>query len=174
LLRPSAADLRGWAELTWKYRRADPFAIPASGDGSVTIIDTNVISEIMASSPSEATLAWFAQARTADELFITTITVAEILYGVELLPPGKRRDRLNSEAEATFGQDFGGRILEFDEMAARQFAQIASSRRKAGRPIAEFDAQIAAIAHVHGAILATRNTSDFEGCGIRVVNPWVD
>jgi toxin FitB len=140
----------------------------------VTIIDTNVISEIMASSPAEATLAWFAQARTADELFITTITVAEILYGVELLPPGKRRDKLNSEAEATFSEDFGGRILEFDEMAARQFAQIASSRRKAGRPIAEFDAQIAAIAHSHGAVLATRNTSDFEDCGIRLVNPWLD
>ncbi len=138
------------------------------------ILDTNVVSETMASSPSEATLAWVAKARTADELFITTITVAEILSGVELLPPGKRRDKLNSEAEATFRQDFGGRILEFDEMAARQFAHIASSRRRAGRPIAEFDAQIAAIARVHGALLATRNTGDFEDCGIRLANPWVD
>jgi predicted nucleic acid-binding protein len=128
----------------------------------------------MASSPSDATLEWIAKTRTADELFITTITVAEILYGVELLPPGKRRDKLNSEAEATFREDFGGRFLEFDEMAARQFAQIASSRRKAGRPIAELDAQIAAIAHVHGAVLATRNTGDFKGCGIRLANPWVD
>jgi hypothetical protein len=140
----------------------------------VTILDTNVVSEMMASSPSEATLAWIAKTRTADDLFVTTITIAEIFYGVELLPQGKRRDRLSSEAEATFGQDFAGRILEFDEIAARQFAQIASSRRKAGRPIAEFDAQIAAIAHVHGAVLATRNTGDFEGCWIRLVNPWVD
>jgi hypothetical protein len=140
----------------------------------VIIIDTNVVSEIMASSPSEATLVWFAKARTADELFVTTITVAEIFYGVELLPPGKRRDKLNSEAEATFSQDFGGRILVFDEMAARQFAQIASSRRKAGRPIAEFDAQIASIARSNDAVLATRNVADFEGCGIRLVNPWVD
>lgn len=140
----------------------------------MTIIDTNVVSELMASSPSDATLAWFAKARTADELFITTITVAEILYGVELLPAGKRRDKLNSEVEATFRQDFRGRILEFDEMAARHFAQIASSRRKSGRPIAEVYAQIAAIARVHGALLATRNTGDFEDCGIRLVNPWVD
>ena len=140
----------------------------------MTIIDTNVVSEVMASSPSNAPLAWIAKARMADELFITTITVAEILYGVELLPPGKRRDKLNSEAEATFRLDFGGRILDFDEMAARQFAQIAASRRKAGRPIAEFDAQIAAIARVHGAIVATRNTGDFEDCGIHLVNPWVD
>ena len=140
----------------------------------MTIIDTNVVSEMMASSPSDAVLAWIGKARMADDLFITTITVAEIFYGVELLPAGKRRDKLNSEAEATFRQDFGGRILEFDEMAARQFAQIASSRRKAGRPIAEFDAQIAAIAHVHGAVLATRNTGDFEDCGVRLVNPWLN
>lgn len=151
-----------------------PSAIPASGDGSVTILDTNVLSEMMSSSPSNAPLAWIAKARMADKLFITTITVAEILYGVELLPPGRRRDKLNSEAEATFRLDFGGRILEFDEMAARQFAQIAATRRKAGRPIAEFDAQIAAIARVHGAIVATRNTDDFEGCDVQLINPWVD
>ena len=173
-MRLFAADLSLWAELTCKYRRAVPFAILAFGDGSVTILDTNVVSEIMASSPSEATLAWIAKTRTADELFITTITIAEIFYGVELLPPGKRRDKLKAEAEATFRQDFAGRFLEFDELAARQFALIASSRRKAGRPIAEFDAQIAAIAHVHGAVLATRNTGDFEDCGIRLANPWVD
>ncbi|HEY7352570.1 MAG TPA: type II toxin-antitoxin system VapC family toxin [Terriglobales bacterium] len=140
----------------------------------MTILDTNVISEIMASSPSEATVAWFARARAADELFTTTITVAEVLYGIELLPAGKRREKLNYEAEATFTQDFAGRILGFNEQAARRFAQVASSRRKAGRPIAEFDAQIAAIAYVHGAVLATRNTADFESCGIRLVNPWVD
>ncbi len=128
----------------------------------------------MASTPSNSVLAWIAKARAADELFITTITVAEILYGIELLPVGKRRDKLNFEAEATFTQDFGGRILGFDEVAARRFALLASSRRKTGRPIAEFDAQIAAIAHIHGAALATRNTADFEGCGIRLVNPWVD
>jgi toxin FitB len=140
----------------------------------VTILDTNVLSEVMGTSPSEAALVWIARRQLADELFITSITVGEILYGIELLPAGKRRERLNAEAEAMFAQDFSGQILAFDEQAARAFAKIASSRRKIGRPIAEFDAQIAAIATLHGAALATRNTADFEGCGIRVVNPWVD
>ena len=71
-------------------------------------------------------------------------------------------------------QDFAGRILPFDEAAAREFSKIASRRRRSGRPISEFDAQIAAITSVHNAVLATRNTADFEGCGIRVVNPWLD
>jgi predicted nucleic acid-binding protein len=140
----------------------------------VTILDTNVVSEVMASSPSVVALGWISNRRATDDLFTTTITVAEVLYGIELLAPGKRRDKLSGEAEAMFSQDFAGRILQFDEQAARSFAQIASCRRKAGRPITEFAAQIAAIASVHGAALATRNTGDFEGCGIRLINPWVD
>jgi predicted nucleic acid-binding protein len=126
----------------------------------------------MAASPSRAALAWISSRRLVDELFITTVTVAEILYGIELLAPGKRRDKLSAEADAMFAEDFAGRILGFDEQAARSFSQIAVARR--GRPMAEFDAQIAAIASVHSATLATRNTADFEGCGIRLVNPWLD
>ena len=140
----------------------------------MTIFDTNVVSEVMASSPSAVALAWIANRRATDDLFTTTITVAEVLYGIELLDPGKRRDKLSGEAEAMFSQDFAGRILHFDEQAARSFAQIASSRRKAGRPITEFDAQIAAIVRANNATLATRNTADFEGCGIRLVNPWAE
>jgi predicted nucleic acid-binding protein len=98
--------------------------------------------------------------------------VAEILYGIELLPKGKRRDKLLTETEAMFNEDFAGRILPFDEEAARAFAEIAAARRTQGRPIAEFDAQIAAIARTQRAALATRNTSDFEACGVRLVNPW--
>ena len=71
-----------------------------------------------------------------------------------------------------FAEDFAGRVLPFDEQAARAFAPITTSRRAQGRPIAEFDAQIAAIARVHDATLATRNTDDFEGCGVRLINPW--
>lgn len=140
----------------------------------MTVLDTNVISELMLGSPSSAVLVWFSKIRAIDELFLTTITLAEIFYGIEILPFGKRRDSLKSDAEAMFNEDYSGRILVFDEHAARAFAQIASSRRKLGRPIAELDAQIGAIASVHSATLATRNTSDFEGCGIRLVNPWVD
>ena len=140
----------------------------------MTILDTNVLSETMASAPSERVLAWISNRRHADNVFITTITVAEILYGIEILAPGKRRDKLSAQAEGMFAEDFLGHILTFDEQAARAFSQIAADRRRQGRPIAEMDAQIAAVARVHGALLATRNTADFEGCGIRLVNPWRD
>jgi predicted nucleic acid-binding protein len=135
------------------------------------ILDTNVISEIMQALPSPRVLEWWSQ-QQAGELFTSTVTVAEILYGIELLPRGKRRDRLLAEAEAMFSQDFAGRILPFDEEAARAFPEIAAGRRGKGRPIAEFDAQIAAIARSRRAILATRNIGDFEGCSVRLVNPW--
>jgi hypothetical protein len=135
------------------------------------ILDTNVISEIMQPSPSPRVLDWWSQQQTG-ELFTSTVSMAEILYGIELLPKGKRRDRLLAEAEAMFNEDFAGCILPFDEDAARAFAEIAAARRTQGRPIAEFDAQIAAIARTRRAALATRNTTDFEGCGVRLVNPW--
>jgi len=136
------------------------------------ILDTNVISEIMQALPSPRVLDWWSQ-QQAGELFTSTVTVAEILYGIELLPRGKRRDRLLAETEAMFSQDFAGRILPFDEEAARAFPGIAAGRRVKGSPIAALDAQIAAIARSRRAILATRNTTDFEGCGVRLVNPWI-
>lgn len=135
------------------------------------ILDTNVISEIMRSLPSPRVLEWWSQQQAGD-LFTCTVTMAEILYGIEILPKGRRRDRLLAEAEAMFAQDFAGRILSFDADAARAFAEIAAGRRAQGRPISEFDAQIAAIARSRRATLATRNVADFEGCGIRLENPW--
>jgi toxin FitB len=135
------------------------------------VLDTNVISEIMKASPSPRVMEWWAQQQSG-ELFTTTVTVAEILYGIEILPRGKRRDSLRAEAEGVFTQDLAGRILPFDEEAAHAFPEIASGRRAQGHPIAEFDAQIAAIARSRRAILATRNTADFEGCGVHLVNPW--
>jgi predicted nucleic acid-binding protein len=139
---------------------------------AITILDTNVVSEPMRPSPSAAVMAWLARKPENGHFFITTITMADILFGVELLPRGTRRDKMLAQAQATFSEDFGGRILPFDEDAARAFPQIAVRRRSQGRPIAELDAQIAAIAHSRDAILATRNTADFEGCGVRLVNPW--
>ena len=138
----------------------------------MTILDTNVVSELIAVSPSEAVVHWLSGQRLRDDLLITAVTVAEVLYGVELLPKGKRRDRLHQHAQAMFAEDFANRVLPFDEQAARAFAPLIASRRAQGRPITEFDAQIAAIARVHDATLATRKTSDFEGCGVRLVNPW--
>jgi predicted nucleic acid-binding protein len=138
----------------------------------ITILDTNVVSEPMRPSPSPAVLAWLSEGHERGPLFVTTITVAEILFGIEMLPRGKRRDQMLVQAEAAFREDFTGRVLPFDEAAARAFPEIAVRRRAQGRPIADLDAQIAAIAHSRDAILATRNTADFEGCGVRLVNPW--
>jgi predicted nucleic acid-binding protein len=135
------------------------------------ILDTNVISETMQAAPSQRVSEWLAQQQSA-ELFTTTISMAEILYGIELLPPGKRRAALLAGADRMFGKVLFGRILPFDEEAARAFAQIAAARRAQGRPIAEFDAQIAAIARSRRAVLASRNAADFEGCGVRLANPW--
>jgi len=139
---------------------------------AITILDTNVVAEPMRPSPSATVLSWLSRKPDGGHFFVTTITVAEILFGIELLPNGKRRDKMLAQANATFVEDFAGRILPFDEPAARAFPEIAAARRAHGRPISELDAQIAAIAHSRTATLATRNTADFEGCGVRLVNPW--
>jgi toxin FitB len=138
----------------------------------ITILDTNVVSEPMRPSPSAIVMAWLSRKPEDGHFFVTSVTVAEILLGVELLPRGKRHEKMLAEALATFAEDFAGRILPFDEEAARVFPEIAVRRRAQGRPIADLDAQIAAIALSRSAILATRKTADFEGCGIRLVNPW--
>jgi predicted nucleic acid-binding protein len=135
------------------------------------ILDTNVISEVMRPVAAAAVVRWWT-GEDARELHVTAITMAEILYGIEILPAGARRSNLHAGAERIFGVVFADRVIPFDEGAARTFALIVASRRKQGTPISKFDAQIAAIARAHGATLATRNTSDFEGCGVRVVNPW--
>lgn len=89
-----------------------------------------------------------------------------------LLPAGKRRAALEAAAEAMFEEDFGGRVLPFGGKAAQAYASIAAERRRAGRPISQFDCQIAAIARSVHAPVATRNCGDYEGCGIQVLNPW--
>lgn len=135
------------------------------------ILDTNVISEALKPLPSGAVLRWLA-AQTPSAVFTTTITLAEVLYGVEALPPGRRRTRLLAAVEKMFAEGFEGRILPFDEDAARVFASLVASRDRAGRPISQFDAMIAAIARSHRAAVATRNTADFDRCGISVIDPW--
>lgn len=136
------------------------------------VLDTNVLSELLRPEPDGAVEAWLAAQQSAS-IFTTTVTEAEIRYGVRLLPNGKRRGDLEAAIAATFVEDFAGRILPFDSAAALAYAEIASARRAAGRPISQFDAQIAAITLSRGASLATRNISDFEGVGLRLVDPWV-
>lgn len=135
------------------------------------ILDTNILSEVMKPSPSARVLTWLA-AQPAGGLFTTTVTQAEILFGLELLPKGKRRTALESAVKGVFEEDFAGRILPFDSDAAAKFATIAAARLKLGRPIAHFDAQVAAVARSRGAAVATRNTSDFDHCDVAVLNPW--
>ena len=123
--------------------------------------------------PATAVMAWVA-VQPATSQYTTTITQSEIMLGIMLLPAGKRRARLQSAAHAMFIEDFANRVLAFGTDAASLYAQIAADRRRKGRPISHFDAQIAAIARANGARLATRNVSDFQGCGIQLVNPWQD
>lgn len=137
------------------------------------ILDTNVVSELMKREPSERVLRWIG-AQPASRLFTTTITQAEILYGIALLASGKRRAGLQTAVDAMFQEDFAGRVLPFDGEAAEAFPLVAVERRTTGRPISQLDAQIAAIARSRGAKVATRNTPDFQGCGITVVNPWAE
>ena len=135
------------------------------------VLDTNVLSEAWRPAPSPAVMGWM-RSQPAAALFTTTITEAELLYGIALLPEGKRRRSLEAVVALIFAEELAGRVLPFDSAAAREYADIAATRRRAGRPIAEADAQIAAIARSRGAAVATRNVEDFAGCGLTVVSPW--
>ena len=135
------------------------------------LLDTNVVSESLKPHPSETVLRWLA-AQEPSTVFISAITQSEILSGVEILPSGKRRSKLSEAVERIFAEEFADRILPFDSGAAREYAGILAARKAAGRPISQSDAMIAAITRSHRATLATRNTADFELCGIGIINPW--
>ena len=135
------------------------------------VLDTNVLSEILRPAPDAQPLAWLgAQPRAA--LFTTAITRGELLYGVRLLPEGQRKVRLRAAVENIFLIDLRGQVLNFDSDAADAYAEIAASRRAAGKPISQFDAMIAAIARSRGASVATRNVRDFNDCGVQIMDPW--
>jgi predicted nucleic acid-binding protein len=135
------------------------------------ILDTNVVSELLRPAPSPAVEAWLA-AQDGATVFFTAIGEAELRLGAAILPTGRRRTSLAEAIDAVLEEDFRGRILPFDTTAAQAYAAIAATRRAAGRPISQFDCQIAAIARIRQAVLATRNTVDYEECGIEVINPW--
>lgn len=136
-----------------------------------TLLDTNVLSELLRAQPSPAVLAWFT-AQPAESLFVSAVTQAEMMLGARILPAGKRRTGLETALSAMFDEDFAGRILPFDAGAVPAYVEIFSGRRSLGRPISQFDAQIAAIARQAGAKLATRNSTDFERCGVALIDPW--
>lgn len=138
------------------------------------VLDTNVVSEVMRPVPDPAVLAW-VDAQPADELYLTSMTVAELLYGVARLPAGKRRERLAEQVGRLVDELFAGRVLPFDSAASGMYARVASARERAGAPISVADAVIAATAASASAVkLATRNVSDFAGTGLTVVDPWSD
>lgn len=136
------------------------------------VLDTNVLSEMLRPVPDMRVTEWFRTQPQAS-LFTTVISRSEMLYGVCLLPQGRRRTLLEQEVLAVFSVDMIGRVLNYDSDAADAFAQIAAARRANGRRDDKpFDAMIAGIARSRGAKLATRNVRDFADCGIEVVDPW--
>jgi predicted nucleic acid-binding protein len=135
------------------------------------LLDTNVISEFTRPHPAPAVAAWM-RTQPRSELWTASIVVAELLSGIELLPAGRKKQALRESVEKAIAIDFRGQILKFDVPAARAYGRILSTRQQMGRPIREMDAMIAAIALANGAALATRNTPDFEHCGIHLLNPW--
>jgi predicted nucleic acid-binding protein len=137
----------------------------------VIILDTNVVSEMVRPLPHQLVVSWFDEQEGAD-LHMTSISAAELYFGLACMPAGRRRDELSRVIADLIAKDFEGRVLSFDHNAARHYAQIAASRRTAGRPMSTADCQIAAIARSHGAAVATRNVTDFAGCGTEIVDPW--
>lgn len=135
------------------------------------ILDTNVLSELMREYPERHVYGWVHR-QNPDEVFTTAITKAEVYYGIEIKVHGRKREFLQSFADRLFGETFRGKVLPFDSNAALYFARMSASLKVRGRKMNEFDAQIAAIAHARGALLATRNIDDFEACGLDLMNPW--
>ena len=135
------------------------------------VVDTNVISEIMRPQPSPEVLSWL-NAQDSSQLFITTVTLAEVGYGLRILPDGQRRWQLHSRFEQFIAQAFEERVLDFTASAARAYAEIMGHRKEVGHPMSLPDGQIASIAHIHGFAVATRNIKDFEDCGIELINPF--
>ncbi|MBW3087472.1 type II toxin-antitoxin system VapC family toxin [Bifidobacterium sp. 82T24] len=136
------------------------------------ILDTNVISETVRPHPNPEVVSWFRR-QSMDDLAVTSITVAELFWGICRMPAGKRRNQLSSVIDYQLTL-FGDGIYAFDGSAAIDYAEICAMRERSGHPIGVQDAMIAAIARSRGAAVATRNVKDFEGTGVDVVNPWED
>lgn len=135
------------------------------------LLDTNVLSELMRAKPAPQVLEW-VDAQPAGDLVITSITVAEILYGIARMPDGKRKQGLLDAASVMFDEDFAGNILPFDADAAVHYAEIAAETEAKGQVVDMADTQIAAIGRLHDAVIATRNIRHFETLGVALVDPW--
>ncbi|MFT3971012.1 MAG: type II toxin-antitoxin system VapC family toxin [Micropruina sp.] len=136
------------------------------------VLDTNVVSEAMRPAPDTEVLGWL-NAQVIDTLYLSSVTLAELLFGVGVLPAGARRDRLARTVDGLVAL-FPGRVLPFDQDAARRYANMASAGQKAGRPLSTADGYIAATAAAHGFAVASRNARHFAGTGVELINPWQD
>lgn len=145
--------------------------LPSTEMNRIIILDTNVVSETKRPVPNPVVVQWVAEIARAN-LFITAVTEAELRYGLAIMPAGQRRESLTQQTEDMLRKDFAGKILPFDSAAAQAYPEIAVSRRRAGLPIKQHDCQIAAIARIHNAVVATRNVNDFTYCGLDLINPW--
>jgi toxin FitB len=134
------------------------------------VLDTNVISEAMKPAPNPAVRAWLNE-QVAETLHLTSVTLAEILFGIAVLPTGRRRNTLTRALDGLL-ELFGDRVLPFDTGAARHYTALAVAARNAGRGLPTPDGYIAAIAASRGFIVASRDTSPYEASGVQVVDPW--
>lgn len=135
------------------------------------ILDTNVISEPLKLKPNLHVLQWLDR-QVPEELYVTTVALAELLSGIEVLPEGRRKARLSGDLAAALVSLFGERILPFDIIAAQFFADVNARTADAGNTMGFADCAIAAIAIANDATVATRNVRDFRGTRIEIVNPW--
>lgn len=136
------------------------------------VLSTNVVSEAMKPSAHPAVSSWL-NAQVAETLYLSSVTLAELLYGIGTLPDGRRKNALTSTLDGLL-ELFGSRVLPFDAEAARCYAQLATQARAAGKGFPTPDGYIAAIAVAHGFAVATRDTSPFTAAGVPVINPWKD
>lgn len=134
------------------------------------VLDTNVVSELMRQTPAQPVLDW-VRAQSAGVLCTTSVTLAEVRYGIARLPEGRRKGALRAAADDVFSA-FADRVIAFDAVDAAHYADIAVARADAGIPISGFDAQIAAVCRHHRAALATRNIDDFKHLALDLVDPW--
>jgi predicted nucleic acid-binding protein len=134
------------------------------------VLDTNVVSEVMKPEPHPAVLGWLND-QAAETLYLSSVTLAELLFGIGALPVGKRKDRLAHAMNGLLSL-FRERVLPFDAEAARRYAELAVTARNAGRGFPTPDGYIAAIAAARGFIVASRDTAPYEAAGVTVINPW--
>ena len=135
------------------------------------LLDTNVVSEMMKPEPAPRVMQWL-RGFDPEAVFTSTITAAELLAGVQIMPDGKRRRGIVEGTHHMLNVIFAERMLPFDLPAAEHYAILYAHRRQIGARIEPMDGQIAAIARANGMALATRNVKHFRECGVEIIDPW--